>query len=58
MRITRPNSTGVPVELVLVVLKKDNCVYDFSYVSPLGRAAEHLSDFEALLRSFHEEKAG
>jgi hypothetical protein len=48
---------GVPVELLLVVLKKDDCVYDFTYVSPPGRLAEKLSDFESVVQSFHEETA-
>lgn len=48
---------GVPVELLLVVLKKDRCVYDFTYVAPLGRYAEHVGDLEALLGGFHTEQA-
>lgn len=47
---------GVPVELELVVLKKDGCVFDFSYVAPLGRYTERLEDFEALLAGFHAER--
>ena len=46
---------GVPVDLVFVVLKKDNCVYDFSYVSPLGRYEERLMDFESLVHGFRAE---
>ncbi|HEX8823371.1 MAG TPA: hypothetical protein VF794_25820 [Archangium sp.] len=48
---------GVPVDLLFVVLKKDNCVYDFSYVSPLGRFEERLVDFESLVHGFHAESA-
>jgi hypothetical protein len=48
---------GVPVELLLVVLKKDNCVYDFTYVSPPGRLAEKEPDFERVVQSFREDKA-
>ena len=47
---------GVPVELELVVLKKDGCVFDFSYVAPLGRAEERRGDFEAVLAGFHAER--
>jgi hypothetical protein len=46
---------GVPVELMLVVLKKNGCVYDFTYVSPVGRLDERLADFERSLSSFHVE---
>jgi len=46
---------GVPVELELVVLKKDGCVYDFVYVSPPGRAAEKHAAFDALVRGFKTE---
>jgi len=47
---------GVPVELELVVLKKDGCVFDFSYVAPRGRYAARLGDFDALLAGFHAER--
>jgi len=47
---------GVPVELLLVVLKKDNCVYDFTYVSPLGGLAEKGPDFDRVVQSFREER--
>jgi hypothetical protein len=47
---------GVPVELVLVVLKKDGCVYDFTYLSPVGRTAERLEVFDRLLAQFTVEK--
>lgn len=49
---------GVPVELELVVLKKDNCVFDFSYVAPPGLAAERMADFDALLAGFKSEHFG
>lgn len=49
---------GVPVELELVVLKKDNCVFDFSYVAPPGLAAERMPDFDALLAGFESEHLG
>ncbi len=49
---------GVPTELALVVLKKDGCIYDFSYVAPPDRFAERLSDFDTLVGGFHTEGPG
>ena len=46
---------GVPVELLLVVMKKNGCIYDFTYVSPVGRFEEKLPDFERLLEGFKVE---
>ena len=46
---------GVPVELLLLVVKKDRCVFDFTYVSPLGRLDSHLEDLEAVVTGFHAE---
>ncbi|RJS20260.1 hypothetical protein DRW03_19985 [Corallococcus sp. H22C18031201] len=46
---------GVPVELELVVLKKDGCVFDFTYVAPPGMAEARMPDFDALLAGFHAE---
>jgi len=43
---------GVEVELMVAVLKKDDCVYDFSYISPKGRFDEGEADFDKLLGSF------
>ena len=51
----RAKLDGVPVELLLLVLKKNQCIYDFTYVAPLGRYEERLADFEALVRGFHTE---
>lgn len=48
---------GVPVSLELVVLKKNGCVHDISYVSPLGREAQHQAEFEALVAGFKQERA-
>lgn len=48
---------GVPVELELVVLKKDGCVFDFIYVAPPGQAEARMADFEALLAGFHAERS-
>ncbi|XXF78407.1 hypothetical protein P2318_01235 [Myxococcaceae bacterium GXIMD 01537] len=47
---------GVPVELDLVVLKKDGCVHDFSYVAPVGQADARRADFDAVLAGFHAER--
>ncbi|MGZ3457923.1 MAG: hypothetical protein ACXU86_05380 [Archangium sp.] len=52
----RAKLDGVPVELLLLVLKKDDCVYDFTYVAPLGRFEERVADFESLVRGFHAER--
>jgi hypothetical protein len=46
---------GVPVELDLVVLKKDGCVYDFMYLSAAGRFDEKRAVFERLLADFRTE---
>jgi hypothetical protein len=44
---------GVPVELALLVLKKDGCVYDFSYIAPPALFEQHLGDFDRLVAGFH-----
>jgi hypothetical protein len=49
---------GVPVELEMVVLKKDGCVFDFTYVAPPGQAEERMTDFDGLLAGFHAERNG
>ena len=46
---------GVPVDLVLVVMKKDGCIYDFTYVSPPGRVDERKRDFDQLVKNFKTE---
>ncbi|NOK18221.1 hypothetical protein [Corallococcus carmarthensis] len=46
---------GVPISLELVVLKKDNCVFDFSYVAPVGTADARMADFESLFEGFRLE---
>ncbi|HVE85084.1 MAG TPA: hypothetical protein VND93_19670 [Myxococcales bacterium] len=48
---------GVPVEMMLVVMKKDGCVYDFTYLSPPGRFDEKRQSFERVLAEFHAEAA-
>ncbi len=52
----RARMDGVPVELLLVVMKKNNCIYDFTYVSPDGRFEEKLPDFERVLQGFKTEE--
>ncbi len=47
---------GVPVELLLVVLKKDGCVYDFTYIAPPARFEERRPVFDDLLTRFHTER--
>lgn len=52
----RAKLDGVPVELLFLVLKKDDCVYDFTYVAPLGHFGDRVDDFDALVRGFHAER--
>jgi len=47
---------GVPVELQMVVMKKNGCVYDFMYVSPAGRFDERSGDFERMMQQFKSEE--
>jgi hypothetical protein len=48
---------GVPVELELVVMKKDGCVHDFSYVAPRG-GGTGKPVFERLVQNFKAERTG
>ena len=48
---------GVATSLDLVVLKKNGCVHDFSYVSPTGQEATHQAEFDALIAGFKQERA-
>jgi hypothetical protein len=43
---------GVPVELRLLVVKKNGCIHDFSYIAPKGHFAERAGDFEKLIAGF------
>ncbi|MFP2928129.1 hypothetical protein ACLESO_23600 [Pyxidicoccus sp. 3LG] len=52
----RAKLDGVPVQLELVVLKKDNCVFDFSYVAPPELAEARMADFDGLLAGFEAER--
>lgn len=53
----RAKLDGVRVELDLVVLKKNGCVHDFTYVSPDGRGDAHRRTFDAMLAAFRQERA-
>jgi hypothetical protein len=45
---------GVPREMVLVVLKKDGCVYDVALVAPRGDSFSRARPvFETLVAGFH-----
>jgi len=44
---------GVPREILLQILKKDDCVYDFGLITPPGADfADALEDFDAMLAGF------
>jgi hypothetical protein len=44
---------GVPREILLQILKKDDCVYDFGLITPPGEPFEAAkADFEQLLAGF------
>lgn len=50
---------GVPRELLLYVLKKDGCVYDFALVAPPGgRFSEARGDFQQLIEGFETRTGG
>lgn len=52
----RAKLDGVPRELLLVVTKKDGCVYDFALVAPPGSPYEEaLGDFERFYGGFGTE---
>jgi len=44
---------GVPRDILLQILKKDDCVYDFGLITPAGPGFdEALVDFDAMLAGF------
>jgi hypothetical protein len=45
---------GVPVQLDLLVLKKDGCVFDLVYVAPPGSFATGRADFERFAQGFRK----
>lgn len=51
----RAELDGVPVRLELLVLKKDGCVYDLTYLGPPGAANEGIPTFRRLVDSFEAE---
>lgn len=55
--LLRAKLDGVPTSLDLVVLKKNGCVHDFTYVSPAGQEAAHQAEFDALVSGFRQERA-
>lgn len=48
---------GVPAEVEVVVLKKNGCIHDFTYVSPRGQRAAQQAAFDALVSGFAQETA-
>lgn len=44
---------GIPMMLDLYVLKKDECLYDFSYVAPPATFERARAEFEAFVLGFH-----
>jgi hypothetical protein len=49
---------GVPLQLQLVVLKKNGCVFDFTYVSPPAEYAARRADFQGVVGGFHLKEPG
>jgi hypothetical protein len=52
----RAKLDGVPVELGLVTLKKDGCIYDFTYTSPRGAYDDQSQALTRLLQGFATER--
>lgn len=48
---------GVPTSIELVVLKKNGCVHDLTYISPIGAEGTYRKDFEAMVSGFKQERA-
>lgn len=56
MRVVGPAALdGVAVDLELWVVKKDGCVYDFTYIAPRGQAPAQQAAFDAVVQGFHAE---
>jgi hypothetical protein len=53
----RADMDGVARELGLLVVKKDECVYDFAYVARVGHYADRFGQFQALYMGFSTEAA-
>lgn len=43
---------GVPIEMDLIVLKKDGCTYDLQLLGAAGQLVRYRPDFEAFVRGF------
>ncbi|HTS80246.1 MAG TPA: hypothetical protein VMH40_06585 [Myxococcaceae bacterium] len=52
----RAKLDGVPVELGLWTLKKDGCVYDFTYTSPNGAYDEQSQALARVVQGFATER--
>lgn len=52
----RARLDGVPVELGLWTLKKDGCIYDFTYISPIGAYDEQAQALARLVQGFGTER--
>lgn len=48
---------GVPTSVELVVLKKNGCVHDFTYISPIGNEGTYRKEFEAMVSGFKQERS-
>jgi hypothetical protein len=46
---------GVPRELLLYVLKKNDCVYDLTLITPPGELTSSLTTFESFVAGFSTE---
>ena len=51
--IVRARIDGVPMMLDLYVLKKDECLYDFSYAAPPSTFERGRAEYEAFVQGFH-----
>ena len=52
----RAKLDGVPVELGLWTVKKDGCIYDFTYTSPRGGYDEQSQALAKLVQGFGTER--
>ena len=55
--VVKATLDGGPTTLELVGLKKNGCVHDFTYVSPVGQEATWQRAFDALVAGFRQERA-
>ena len=52
----RARLDGVPVELGLWTLKKDGCIYDFTYTSPSGAYDDQAAALARIVQGFATER--